>query len=652
MVKKVVLKSIELSNFRGQSRKVEFVNKETKISGRNSCGKTTIFNAWLWLLTGYTDPSNVKNFNLFDNRHEISKDTPKASVKAVLEIDGYEYSIEKTAEAKFVRRRGSDAYEKASSDTYTIKLDNIEIGSSDFSEWVSSNICKVDMLPYCLDGHFFTEILDDKNKARNILEMLIGEVNREDMNGDYSSIEEDMKRFSIEQIEERLKYELKPLKARMQEIPAIIDSKQKTLSEYSRIDFEQIAADIKKKREEIQEIDNRILGSGQLLQPIIGQRDAIFDLINVKTFELNQKKSEYLFAENAKQNAILAKIRYIEQNNQIANSMNNSLLKEPKVKEESLEKLTNELKRLNERRDSLLKYRDEVKSRVFNGDKCSYCGAALPYEVQEEARVKFNEQRNKDLEDIVTRGKNNNDEIDKTKILIENITNELKKPLTLYEEQDTEQLRDELKELKSSFVQYEDTDEYKKLAKEIEDLKESMPELPNNDCESLTSAKRVFMDALDELNQQYGLKFKVDSINREIQELRDEQKEVGVSIAKVEGKIDKCREFKQEKADIVSYRVNDKLNICSIDMWSTQKDGTNIPDVVLKGREGVKFGSLNFSEQIKVRMEIQSLFMSRNNVELPVFIDEYSVFSEDNRPCVDGQSVCLFATNTPYLTIE
>lgn len=117
MGKKIILRSIELSNWRGQTRKVDFNDGVTTISGVNGSGKSSIFHAWLWLMTSWTSAHDVKNFNLFDNRYEISPETPKASVKAIVSIDGYDYTIEKTAEAKFVRKRGSDIYEKASSDT-------------------------------------------------------------------------------------------------------------------------------------------------------------------------------------------------------------------------------------------------------------------------------------------------------------------------------------------------------------------------------------------------------------------------------------------------------------------------------------------------------------------------------------------------------
>ena len=206
------------------------------VSGINGSGKTTIHASWLWLLSGYTDAINIKNFNLFDCRHPLSQDTPAASVVAEVEIDGEKYLLERRAIAKFVRKRSTNDWEKAASDEYHTFIDSIEMSSSDFSRFIERNIGPIELLPYCLDGHFFTELVEDKNKARKVLEDVVGEVKREDMKGDYSIIDEDMKRYSVEHIEERTKVELRPLKARMLEIPAIIDSKNDTLAEYKRVD--------------------------------------------------------------------------------------------------------------------------------------------------------------------------------------------------------------------------------------------------------------------------------------------------------------------------------------------------------------------------------------------------------------------------------
>lgn len=651
-MKTIKLKKLTLSNFRGQSREVIFNDGRTMVSGINGSGKTTIHASWLWLLSGYTDAINIKNFNLFDCRLPLSQDTPAASVVAEVEIDGEKYQLERRAIAKFVRKRSTNDWEKAASDEYHTFIDSIEMSASDFSRFIERNIGPIELLPYCLDGHFFTELIEDKNKARAVLEKIIGEIKREDMKGDYSLIDEDMKRYSVEQIEERTKVELRPLKARMLEIPAIIESKEATYAEYKRVDYDAIMREIEAKKAEIEDIDNRILGNGKAIEPILGRRDEILEIINFKTLSLNDSKVVYLAKESAEINALKAKIDEIKRMNAMVDTTNLSFERKKAELTARIARYEAEIVRLEARRESLIKDRDAVKARVFVDETCAYCGQELPFDMQEKARAKFNESRARELEDIVTRGKNNNLEIERGKTAIEEAKAELAAIPMPSVKVDTAELEAELARLQSSFVPFENTDEYARIVKEIEDLKATMPEIPTNDNEALTSAKRVLMNGLDELNRRYGLKYKADDIWKEIELLKQERRSVGADIAMLEGKIDKCKEFRQEKADIVSFRVNDKLVGCSIDMWSMQKDGTLIPDVVLRGVDGVKFGSLNFSDQIKVRIEMQRLFMDSIGVELPIFIDEYSVFSDNNRPVIDGQSVCLYATNTPYLTVE
>ena len=52
-MQKIVLKSLSLTNFKGaRSQEIVFSEQGTVISGENGTGKTTIFDAFLWLLFG------------------------------------------------------------------------------------------------------------------------------------------------------------------------------------------------------------------------------------------------------------------------------------------------------------------------------------------------------------------------------------------------------------------------------------------------------------------------------------------------------------------------------------------------------------------------------------------------------------------------
>ena len=88
MAKTIKIKRIELSNVRGRNIAVTPNDVETRISGLNELGKSSIVEAFYWLLSGYTNATSIKNFNLFDNTKPLTHETPATSVKADIDIDG------------------------------------------------------------------------------------------------------------------------------------------------------------------------------------------------------------------------------------------------------------------------------------------------------------------------------------------------------------------------------------------------------------------------------------------------------------------------------------------------------------------------------------------------------------------------------------
>lgn len=652
MERKIILKSLSLSNWRGQNHTIDF-SDTTTISGRNGAGKSSVMKAFYWLLTGFPSPIETKNFNLFDNRLPITPETPKACVKAVLNIDGFDYVIERKAEAKFTRKRGSNEMVKDASDTYELYIDNIETSATNFNKWINDNICPVEQIVYCLDGGFFTELLaGDKSKARKVLETIVGEITPEDMKGDYSIIAEDMKRFTVDAIMERTKAELKPWRERLAEIPAIIDSKEVTLAEYMAIDFDAILGEINKAKADIEDLDASILGRGKEIEPIMGERSRILNLVNEKVVAMNKARTTHDASEVAKLGDIKNAIQSIRTDNASIQSRNSMRKMEYESSMRSLEQKKKYLALLESTRESLLKERDEVKAMVFAGETCSYCGQELPYDKMEEAKARFNEKKARELNSIVAKGKSNNEAIAETRAEIERLSSIVEKG---YEEEPLKslvELEAEYTRIREAIVPFDSTEEYSRMKKEIEDLEATMPEIPSNDTSVLTNAKKVLMDTLEGLNRRYGLKTKADEIRKEIESLRVELRSVGSEIARLEGKIDKCKEYIQEKADVISFRVNGRLNDCVIDMWSTQKDGTLVPDTVLRGRDGIKFGSLNFAHQIKAKLEMQRLFLSHYGISLPLWVDESSCFDSSNKPSFDNQTIFLYASDSPFLTIK
>ena len=93
MCKEIKLKRLVLSNWKSLNLDVTFNDGKTIVKGRNGVGKSSLASAWNWLLTGYCNSYTPKNHELFDNRVELSHETPIASVKAWIEVNDIDIII-------------------------------------------------------------------------------------------------------------------------------------------------------------------------------------------------------------------------------------------------------------------------------------------------------------------------------------------------------------------------------------------------------------------------------------------------------------------------------------------------------------------------------------------------------------------------------
>jgi chromosome segregation ATPase len=652
-MKEITLKKLVLSNWRGQNREVSF-GDITKISGKNESGKTALMRAFYFCLTGFTEPYLPKNSNLYDEHEEISENTPWASVEATLEIDGWEYVLCRKAKPKYTRAKGSSTWNKAGSDDYEYLIDNIEVGSTAFGNWIDANICPLTMLPFAMSGEFFSCLVtENKNKARTILTELAGEVKSEDFKGDYSSIAEMLERYSASDIVEMSRKKKKPLEERQNVIPVEIDRKEERLSELKSMDFSATEKEIEKIKGEIEAIDGLLLGNADAVKPILEHNREIENKVANKRLALVEGKLAHKGAQSERTSEIKAKLMEIRRRNESVDKMNI----ERKADYESLSKLLstweNKVENLNKRRQELLKRRDEIKAIVYTDEVCSYCGQPLPYEMLEKARARFNETKRSDLEIIVYEGKGVAKAIEEAKVEIESIKKRIANGYEIVEKEDTSALEEALARVEASFVPYEETDFFKQINAEIDALMSEIKEVPSNDNESLTSRKKALIENLSELSKKLGLKDEIAKVEKDIVELRDELRSVANAIAELEGQIFSAQAWLQERNEIVSFRINEKLEYSKIEMFATQKNGEVVPDCRLVNKKSVSYGVTNNADKGAIDTDLQKLFMRHYDIALPIFVDEASIYDSEHLPKDDNyQFVYLFASDNPLLTVE
>lgn len=651
MTKDIKLKELTLENFKGQNRHVSFGDSENRISGRNASGKSTLMKAWNWLLSGYSDAATNPNADLFDNTQKITPNTPIASVEAVVSIDGEVYKVKRTAEAKFTRKRGTDTYEKANSDEYRFYIDDIERNATAFREWLGEHFTSDDMMRFVLDGQYFiAQVFDDKKKARSIIEKVVGTITREEMKGNYSDIDDLLQKYTLDEIEERCKNLIKGIDQRLTEIPSLIQSKETEISEIEQTDFAAIEKNITSLETERAALDKRMTDLSERVKPQMEAKHAAEREKQMKQDVYDKAYSDWKSAFNKKRDELTSEINAIRKQNDKSKDAHSDAVARRNAAVSKRTMLVDLLDKAQQKRLRLLAERDAEKARAFDTEsaKCPFCGHQLDGDKLQEEINKFEAKKREVIDNIVIQGKATAAEIKNLEEQIKQQIAVIDTPLPEVMSQSTEELEKRATELANadtSRLAFTQTEQGKQLFADIAAV--VIPEVVMPDNREIMAAKQEVNSKLTPLYERRGLKSRLQSLKDSIEVLRVEQKEKGAEMAKYERQRQLVRDYKQEQTEILSHKVNDGLKFSRIDVWSQQKDGTVVPDLVLRNADGVSYATANGASRITTALDIQRFFCERLGVNMPSWVDEMSILDSSNMPHLDGvQMFYLFCSET------
>ena len=138
-MKTIKLKSLHIQNFKGcKERMIEFGDR-TRISGANATGKTTVFDAFTWLLFG-KDSLGSASFDIrpLDENGKMI-DNIEISVEAAITADGEEYSLKKVQKQIWRTKRGTNTTEfKGNVNEY--EINGYPKSEKEFKEFISAII--------------------------------------------------------------------------------------------------------------------------------------------------------------------------------------------------------------------------------------------------------------------------------------------------------------------------------------------------------------------------------------------------------------------------------------------------------------------------------------------------------------------------------
>ena len=111
------LKSMVIQNFKGcREASIKFTENTTHIDGENGSGKTTIADAWFWVM----NDSDYKGHSKLDIRPEGADDGVLTSVELVFTADGKDITFNKTQKQKTSKPDAAGKVKVTTTNTYTV----------------------------------------------------------------------------------------------------------------------------------------------------------------------------------------------------------------------------------------------------------------------------------------------------------------------------------------------------------------------------------------------------------------------------------------------------------------------------------------------------------------------------------------------------
>lgn len=634
---------IILQNFKGcKAATYTFDGKNATVCGANGSGKTTIFDAFTWLLFGKDSLDNAK----FEVRPLDADgkqiDNVEICVSATLEIDGREVELKKTQKQNWIKKRGTQN-PVLQGNVNSFEVDGYPRSEKEYKEYING-IVSDDLFKMLTNPTYFPNMPWKEQRATimkfasNVSDI---ELAAEDSKFDVL-IDELGKAPSTDDIKNKYQKSLTELKKKQVELPVRIDEVNKTKIDIDVSELElqknslneQIAEnkakqdDISKQFEDYQKLSDGIMElkfaegdlQGKANEENIKARREIEDKISDKNFLINKVKKTISDTEK-----------------EIA--LNKDLIKQCEAD-------------LNNTRDEW----NAEKERVFDENSliCPYCKQEYPNEKKDELREDFKAHKEAVLNKITDKGNTAKVFLDKEKATLERLEKELsehKESLAMLNTAIAD-LEKQLSELPTS-IDISDTDEYKAIHSQITEKEQALSQMDNADDvrKNLKAELDVLQSKLTEVEKRIAKAENNVKIDERIAELQAEQREVAQKIADQEKMLYLLDEFIKYKLDKISGSINAMFDGISFKLFDIQLNG-GVKEVCECTVNGVPYGSLNNGHRIIAGLQIIKALQKLYGAYLPIFIDNAESVNDFNLPDMDCQIISLKVTEDEKLKVE
>lgn len=674
---KITIKSIHIENFKGIKMLDVTFSGKTKISGQNAVGKTTIFDAFTWLLFN-KNSSGEEKFNVRPLNEGIRVDNVEIKVSAILDVDGKEVELSKTQKQNWVKKRGTDTA-VLQGNVNSFEIDGYPKSEADFKAYVSELAQSEEMFKMLTNPQYFSSL--KWKDQRDILMKLVSEVSDVELaqtDAKYAPLLSELEKApSTDDIRAKFSKALNEWKKKQAEIPVRIDEAMKSKVDIDVAEQELAKTDLGTK---IADIDAKIKDSDGVMMELGREEMQLqFDMSGIMQTmnrDLTNRRSE-----------IEAELRDLQ--NEMKRFADTIALKERRVSENEtvISNADSERKRLGEEYNAEtakafdeFPYLFDESEWVFdeNSTVCSLCGQKLPEDKIEQLKADFESRKRKAKADAEEKLKSEKIRFDtekrtalnrlvaigtERKNLITKLRDEnakAKEEIKFLKEQEQEDIakKEKLCQQLSSIPEiadYSQNEEYVKMKARHDEVLEEIEKMNANGedaaVESLKSEKEELQERLYDVNKIIAKASMNVEIDERISELQTEQKEIGQKVADQEYILYLLEEFIRFKLNKVSESINSHFKTVKFKLFDMQLNG-GMKDCCECTVGGVPYSSLNSGHKIVAGLDIIRSLSELYGVSVPIFVDNAESLNEFNVPDMDAQLILLSVSEDKQLKVE
>lgn len=611
------LKQLHLENFKcHKSLTIDFDGKNTSIYGDNATGKTSIYDAFVWLLFGKDSAGNgEKNIEVKPLAPDSSVLDHQAvtEVEAVLLADGEEISLKRTYQEVWSTKRGSSeaTYDGNTSEYF---VDGVPCKANAYKAKVAELVDE-DKFRLLTTVSYFSAGIPWQKRRETLFELFGVIDDRQIMatDGQFAPLLEAMGRLSLEDFRKVVAQKRKGFMTTRNEVPARISECEKTIQDLSALDFDGADVELGILSARRDQLNTELLA--------IEQNTAV----QKKQMEIREAQLELdkLEAENQR-----------FRDHQRPTPPDTGRLSEAIEKdkyalssaESSLDMRIREVARCDRMIDEIRKVWMDVNAEQYSGsDTCPNCGQKLPASQINQAVKAFAEDKKKRLEALVEKSKSYKDlkaqfqkEAEEQKLYVANLERQIAR---------NELELKEAKKAAAEAVEITDLPEYAEkkdsISKWISNSRRELEALQADSNSAASDLRRRISEVKAEIarvSEIAGKRSAYEYAKGRIEELRKDAQAAADNLGQLDRILYLMEQFSRYKASFVENGINDRFRLANFRLFREQANG-GVEDRCDVTYDGVPYMGLNNGMKINVGIDIINTLSLAYGVTVPLFVD-------------------------------